>query len=124
MDGTVNSARYRDILDNNLWPVIAKHFGNKEYLFQELCLTGVRRCQASMQRLHFARTARLARRCLDRCRRAAAPRAKRAARLLPPHRGGSIFQHENRPQRQATARPDGTWLATHLVLRVRALSIA
>ena len=35
MDGTVNSARYRDILDNNLWPVIAKHFGNKEFLFQE-----------------------------------------------------------------------------------------
>ena len=29
----------------------------------------------------------LARRCLARCRRAAAPRAKRAARLLPPHRG-------------------------------------
>ena len=30
---------------------------------------------------------RVARRCLARCRRAAAPRAQRAARLLPPHRG-------------------------------------
>ena len=36
-----------------------------------------------------------ARRCLARCRRAAAPRAKRAARLLPP-------QRENGPQRQAS----------------------
>ena len=40
--------------------------------------------------------ARFARRCLARCRRAAAPRAKRAARLLPP-----CFQRENGPQRQA-----------------------
>ena len=36
----------------------------------------------------------IARRCLARCRRAAAPRAKRAARLLPPH-------SEIGPQRQA-----------------------
>ena len=35
MNGTVNLARYRDILDKNLWPVVAKHFGDKEYLFQE-----------------------------------------------------------------------------------------
>ncbi|KAL5268752.1 hypothetical protein ACHWQZ_G002560 [Mnemiopsis leidyi] len=36
MDGTVNSARYREILDNKLWPVIAKHFGNESTCFRKM----------------------------------------------------------------------------------------
>ena len=36
-----------------------------------------------------------ARRCLARCREAAAPRAKRATRLLPNHRGGRQYHFLN-----------------------------
>lgn len=28
-------SKYRDILENNLWPVIARHFLNQGYLFQD-----------------------------------------------------------------------------------------
>lgn len=35
VDGNINSKRYIDILDENLWPVLAWHFPNNDYLFQE-----------------------------------------------------------------------------------------
>ena len=30
VEGTINAQKYINIIDNNLWPVIARHFGNKE----------------------------------------------------------------------------------------------
>jgi hypothetical protein len=32
VDGNV---KYRDILDNHLWPVLARHFADKPYRFQD-----------------------------------------------------------------------------------------
>ena len=61
----------------------------------------------------------LARRCLARCREAAAPRAKRAARLLPPHRGQHIFNDiflnvkMGRNVRQQNSAPENALLSLH-----------
>ena len=33
VEGNVNSAKYIDILDKNLWPVVVWYFERKEYLF-------------------------------------------------------------------------------------------
>ena len=35
VEGTINAQKYIDIIDNNLWPVIARHFGNNEYTFMD-----------------------------------------------------------------------------------------
>lgn len=35
VEGNINSRKYIDILDENLWPVLARHFPNNDYLFQE-----------------------------------------------------------------------------------------
>ena len=35
VDGNMNSQKYIETLDNNLWQVVVKHFGNKPYLFQD-----------------------------------------------------------------------------------------
>ena len=34
VDGNINAVKYRDILDNHLWPVLA-HFSHKPYHFQD-----------------------------------------------------------------------------------------
>ena len=33
--GNLNSEKYKNILDDNLWPVIAQHFPTSRYIFQE-----------------------------------------------------------------------------------------
>ena len=33
VDGNINAIKYRDILDNHLWSVLARHFANKSYRF-------------------------------------------------------------------------------------------
>jgi hypothetical protein len=33
--GNLNSEKYINILDDNLWPVIAQHFPTSSYIFQE-----------------------------------------------------------------------------------------
>jgi hypothetical protein len=35
VDGNINAVKYRDILDNHLWPVLARHFADKPYRFQD-----------------------------------------------------------------------------------------
>ena len=35
IDGTLNSQGYLDILEENVWPVIAKHFPRGDYIFQD-----------------------------------------------------------------------------------------
>ena len=35
VDGNINSQKYINILDTHLWPVIARHFPNNNYLFQD-----------------------------------------------------------------------------------------
>lgn len=35
VDGNINSAKYIDILENNLWPVVVRHFANGDYLFMD-----------------------------------------------------------------------------------------
>jgi hypothetical protein len=35
INGNMNSVKYIETLDNNLWQVVAKHFGNTPYLFQD-----------------------------------------------------------------------------------------
>lgn len=35
IDGTMDSKKYINALDENLWPVIAKYFSNKPYMFQD-----------------------------------------------------------------------------------------
>lgn len=35
VEGNINSEKYIDILDTNLWPVIARHFPDGSYLFQD-----------------------------------------------------------------------------------------
>ena len=35
VDGIINSEKYINILDENLWPVIAKHFIDRPYIFQD-----------------------------------------------------------------------------------------
>lgn len=35
VDGNITALKYIDILDEHLWPVIARHFSDKPYLFQD-----------------------------------------------------------------------------------------
>lgn len=35
VDGNINAMKYHDILENHLWPVLACHFANKPYHFQD-----------------------------------------------------------------------------------------
>ena len=35
LDGPINRHKYIEIYENNLWPVIAQHFPNKNFLFQD-----------------------------------------------------------------------------------------
>ena len=35
VERTINANKYINILDNNLWPVIARHFGNDDYTFMD-----------------------------------------------------------------------------------------
>ena len=35
VEGKINSAKYIDILDKNLWPVVVWYFEGKEYLFMD-----------------------------------------------------------------------------------------
>jgi hypothetical protein len=35
VDGNIDSQKYINILDTHLWPVIARHFPNNNYLFQD-----------------------------------------------------------------------------------------
>jgi hypothetical protein len=35
VDGNINAVKYRDILDNHPWPVLARHFADKTYRFQD-----------------------------------------------------------------------------------------
>lgn len=35
VDGNINSDKYIQIIDNNLWSVIARHFPDNNYIFQD-----------------------------------------------------------------------------------------
>lgn len=35
VNGTINSLKYIEILEENLWPVLARHFANQNYIFQQ-----------------------------------------------------------------------------------------
>ena len=35
VEGNIKAQKYQQILDNNLWPVIARHFPNDRYIFQD-----------------------------------------------------------------------------------------
>lgn len=35
VNGNINAEKYEEILEDNLWPVIARHFQNNSYLFQD-----------------------------------------------------------------------------------------
>ena len=35
VDGNINAQKYTDILEDNIWPVIARHFPHNNYLFQD-----------------------------------------------------------------------------------------
>ena len=35
VEGNINAAKYIDIVDNNLWPVIAAHFTDKPYVYMD-----------------------------------------------------------------------------------------
>ena len=35
VDGTINSEKYIQILDHNMWPVTAKHFPQNPWIFQD-----------------------------------------------------------------------------------------
>lgn len=35
INGNMNSVKYIETLDNHLWPVVAKNFGNSTWIFQE-----------------------------------------------------------------------------------------
>jgi hypothetical protein len=36
VDGNIEAMKYRDILDNHLWPVLARHFADKPYRFEDV----------------------------------------------------------------------------------------
>ena len=36
INGNMNSVKYIETLDNNLWQIVAKHFGNTPCLFQDV----------------------------------------------------------------------------------------
>jgi transposase len=35
VEGNINARKYIEILDNNLWPVIARHFPDNQYVFMD-----------------------------------------------------------------------------------------
>ena len=35
LDGSINRHKYIDILENNLWSVIVRHFPDEHYMFQD-----------------------------------------------------------------------------------------
>lgn len=35
VDGIINAHKYEQVLDNHLWPVIARHFPDNSYIFQD-----------------------------------------------------------------------------------------
>lgn len=35
VDGNINAEKYIEIIDSNLWPVVAMHFPNNQYIFQD-----------------------------------------------------------------------------------------
>ena len=35
VDGNINSVKYQEILDDNLWPVLVRHFPDGNYIFQD-----------------------------------------------------------------------------------------
>ena len=35
VEGIINAQKYINIIDNNLWPVIARHFPNENYIFMD-----------------------------------------------------------------------------------------
>ena len=35
VDGNINAVKYEQIIDNNLWPVIARHYPQNNYIFQD-----------------------------------------------------------------------------------------
>ena len=35
VDGNINTDKYNSIMDDNMWPVVAQHFGNWPWIFQE-----------------------------------------------------------------------------------------
>lgn len=35
VEGNINAQKYISILDTNIWPVIARHFGNSDYTFMD-----------------------------------------------------------------------------------------
>ena len=42
VDGNLNSTKYIELLDNSLWPVIVKVFGNRPFIFQDDNATPIR----------------------------------------------------------------------------------
>jgi hypothetical protein len=35
VDGNVNAQKYIDIIDEHLWPVVARHYPRNDYIFQD-----------------------------------------------------------------------------------------
>ena len=35
VEGNMNTEKYISVLDDNIWPVIARHFSNRLWIFQE-----------------------------------------------------------------------------------------
>ena len=35
VEGNINTRKYNEILDNNLWPLLARHFGDNQYVFMD-----------------------------------------------------------------------------------------
>jgi hypothetical protein len=35
VDGNANAQRYIDIIDEHLWPVVARHYPRNDYIFQD-----------------------------------------------------------------------------------------
>jgi hypothetical protein len=35
VEGNMNTEKYISVLDDNFWPVIARHFSNRLWIFQE-----------------------------------------------------------------------------------------
>lgn len=35
VNGNINASKYIDITENNVWPIIAHHFTNNEYISQD-----------------------------------------------------------------------------------------
>lgn len=35
VNGNINASKFIDIIENNVWPIIARHFTNNEYIYQD-----------------------------------------------------------------------------------------